>query len=912
MSVDEAKTKLVECPYEKRHHDELIRRLKCHTPHDLESRYLAIMDKWLWFFVSQTDINDTLQAIMEFDDEMGRNEYLDRFYQWLVKEIPSVFHWLKYIDFCLATKSDAEIQKILVWGLSECLYDFVDSEKIWLKLFDYFGNTFQLADDDHGDGTERLWKLHLRRISYPNLHLTEAYNSISSFVSTNFDDSLYNELMLTAQKIYSATQKEQRYYEKYELVIKNDPGNVEVWKEYMENLGKYARNIKQILTVFYRAITTLDHEVQPPIWLTMMYIFYQNDNADYYQLLYDISFKFIKAFPDSCIPYAEYFRSYSITSDYHFYHQGKNRINYLDLMNKSSYNDWKVLALSILSWEGFQEHPDFNSDKTTYFQYALTNNDIFHSVEKLVISIHESRNEIKIATDLVEQLLHTFPQQCELWLYTYDFYKRHSFSYTEMSDLFKAAANNALSLDWPERIFEEQLAFEQVYGTQKSLQTCIVVGDKQMRQVQAKLMKEQEEKQGGEEEEEEEKQQQQQEQSRKKRKYNDNGNHMVNNNEAPRRNREKFKVKVMKLSPTTSESQLQQMFSDCGSIKEIYVYPNGDDNEALLEFEDEKAVFAALTKTYKKLDGAQIVVERSLNSILWVTNFPPSMTEDKLQKLFEKSGKVLSVRMPNQNQSKARRFCYIEFSHPNMARDAIAKLDSITLSDELNGKPYKLVVKVSDKDQVKNKPIFKREVYVSNIDFQLTENDIRNHFITCGDIESVVLPINGEMKSKGNNNSGFGFVVFKSETSVSSALELNGLSIKTNRKIRVEPSKKTPSGGENNKGNDKELAGFNNDTSISLFGVDTTTTKEQLELFIKQTVGDEIKRISLYPNYKAALVEFNLINTCGRATMALETNLFKTEYLKVGTKGDLMSKMNVGSGSKPTSFVPPSLQRRRR
>lgn len=64
-----------------------------------------------------------------------------------------------------------------------------------------------------------------------------------------------------------------------------------------------------------------------------------------------------------------------------------------------------------------------------------------------------------------------------------------------------------------------------------------------------------------------------------------------------------------------------------------------------------------------------------------------------------------------------------------------------------------------------------RQVYVGNLPLELNQDQLRAHFIGCGEIAEIRVM----MRPSGEKSRGFGFIVFKDKASCASALKLNGL-----------------------------------------------------------------------------------------------------------------------------------------
>lgn len=857
-------------PFIEQNHDNLINHYKLQYPHDIPKIYHSRITKNKYFLFQPSEINSIIEELNSIPDQTSRNELLDQFYSLLVQEYPLVQYWSNYLDFCRAINHN-NIEDIFIRALNDTVNDFGNSHVIWQKTLAFFTDVY--IESKQEDDLDRLWKLYIKRISYPHKTLDDSFGEISAFVSAYFQGT-YETTMSAAQKIYRDTQKQQQYYEKHEIIVSRDPNDHQGWCDYINNLSQYGSDFKQATCVFYRSLL-FANDNWIPVWVTYIYNIYTRDANE--TLLEKILPKFVRTFPNSCVSYAELIGNLLIFEGHaEMYRTVRFRIDSLDLMLSMSYDDWKVLALAILAYQNRTDSPYLYNDIETFFKFALTNNDMFHSVEKLAISIYESRKQIVKAKELLTLMVEQFKHQSDLWVFAFEFYKRHNYVYNEISGLFKQAIEIATTLDWPERIIQEQLGYELVYGDRVLYQRCLVIADKLIRELVINDESQNDKRSLDEPHDLEE--------SPKRRKLQDNQH----------RNREQCKVKVSNLPSTTTESELGECFRDCGNILDIYIYQEQEKYEAVIEFEDSSAVFAALTKTYKKVGSNEIYVERLKNCIIWVTNYPPRMTKDDIMQMFGDIGIVVQVRMPIQNSQKVRRFCYVEFTSAEHAQLAVSRYNGKVVEEGKNS--YKLIVKISDGGNKKNASVFKREVYISNLDFHATKAEIEHWFQQFGSIENVVLPLAEQMRQKAYNNGGFGFVVFKSLTSVLEALKYNGKPFK-GRPINIHVSKKPKQNLQ------QELNTFKNELTIMIKGIDNTTTKDQIKTFIENK-GVLVKRVMQLPEQEAAAVEFHSIADTGKASLVLERAVFGNNVL-------VIEPFKQVTHPKQTQFVPTSVQRRK-
>lgn len=120
-------------------------------------------------------------------------------------------------------------------------------------------------------------------------------------------------------------------------------------------------------------------------------------------------------------------------------------------------------------------------------------------------------------------------------------------------------------------------------------------------------------------------------------------------------------------------------------------------------------------------------------------------------------GDIVDIRFPSLKYNTHRRFCYLQFKSSNQAQ-AATQLDG-----HLSGGKLKLVAKLSDPGHKQDRTgamYDGREVYVSNVDWSATEEEISQIFSKYGEVERVRVPTNVAGKSKG-----IAFVVYSTKVS---------------------------------------------------------------------------------------------------------------------------------------------------
>eukprot|EP00494_Astrolonche_serrata_P034171 UN34440 len=148
---------------------------------------------------------------------------------------------------------------------------------------------------------------------------------------------------------------------------------------------------------------------------------------------------------------------------------------------------------------------------------------------------------------------------------------------------------------------------------------------------------------------------------------------------------------------------------------------------------------------------------------VYVSGIPYEATENDLKKFFKVCGKVEKVVYPKlDNKSRPKGYAFIHFSSEAQAAEAI----------EINGAQLmgrKLLIKYSSKGRLTKKPADCKIIFISNLNFKTSEEDVERFFSDCGDIIEVRLPSN----KKGYKH-GIGYVEFTNTESVDKAIKKDG------------------------------------------------------------------------------------------------------------------------------------------
>ncbi|KAM4746173.1 putative RNA-binding protein 19 [Anableps anableps] len=260
-------------------------------------------------------------------------------------------------------------------------------------------------------------------------------------------------------------------------------------------------------------------------------------------------------------------------------------------------------------------------------------------------------------------------------------------------------------------------------------------------------------------------------------------------------------VKNLPAGVTTTE--LEELFSPHGSLGRVLLPPSG--LTAIIEFLEPTEAKRAFTRlAYSKFhhvplylewapvgvftaakpetDKKEAVKEKSKKeeheqeeeeeeeetvpgSTLFIKNLNFSTTEEKLQEIFSKCGKVKSCSISKKKDKSGKLlsmgYGFIQYQTAEAAQKALRQLQHCMVDD------HQLEVKISEKAtrtaemSHKKKQAEKKQtgskILVRNVPFQATVREIRELFCTFGELKTVRLP----KKAAGSgNHRGFAFVDF--------------------------------------------------------------------------------------------------------------------------------------------------------
>lgn len=820
---------VLENPYDIKNHDQLILFLKQSSASD--EVFNAYENKSKFFMLSPLEISTWLKYSEDRTQE---------FYESVLEDYPVASYWYSYL-------TSANDPSLISKALSNALTDFNDGNKVWKYALD------QIKDKN------TLLKLHIKRISSPHKQLEESFSELSSFISQNFD---YDKEIGPANAVYVETKKQQRYIERYEIKLANEP-STENWISYLTNVAKFCTQDYRLLETLFARFLVLDIENLESVWVSYIQL------AHNYKLdITPILLKFVRKFHNSSVAYSTVIRYLPLLEDgIDFFEMIEVRLQEGGHLVAWDFSAWASVSTAILTSRllfirnGFVEEIEkLYPLCEEYFNKCFGELETNYSVSKLVIGALLKLGDLEYASSLVERLVEV--PKVDLWIFAYNF---HTINCGDIPEFF--ASSLKVELDDPAKLASIWVGYERLNGSVESLNAALKHQERSLGDSPAKVLTSIPKKE------------------------------VKINEPSQTRSRENYSVRVSNFVNPTIEA-IQAFFEDCGTIRNIQIAHD----IAILEFNNEQEVFTALTKSKKSVGGTTIKVERHLNSTVFVSNFPPRMSQDEVKNIFAEIGPISSIRFPQQKDSqKSRRFCYIEYSNAESAGYSIESLNNKVFNEA--GRPYHLKVALSQPKPKEDRfvPISERKVRLTKLPVTWGESNIRNIFKNT---EQVVIPKN-EKRKPDHFNDGVAIVVLEKLEDLEHALALNGT--QTNGyKIDVQ---------RHGHSQQVSLPGqeFEEILTIGLKNVDDTLTPEQIKSFLKEN-GFEVKKVETFPLHKVALAEFESAAESGRANMELPSKILGTRLVEIVSKVDAVNILNGREVQQKRGklMIPSSVQRKKK
>ncbi|KAL0309631.1 UNVERIFIED_CONTAM: Polyadenylate-binding protein 7 [Sesamum radiatum] len=250
-------------------------------------------------------------------------------------------------------------------------------------------------------------------------------------------------------------------------------------------------------------------------------------------------------------------------------------------------------------------------------------------------------------------------------------------------------------------------------------------------------------------------------------------------------------VFVKNLSDSIDSMKLQENFQKFGNILSCKVVTSQDGKSqgyGFVQFESEDSANAAIEKLNgSTLGGKQMYVgkfvkksDRALPSHeakytnLYMKNVDADVSEEVLKEKFSEYGKILSLVISKDENGASRGFGFVNFENPDDAKCAMEALNGSQLGSKVlyvaraQKKSERKEMLRRQFEEKRKAQILKYQasnVYVKNIDDDITDEDLRKYFSQCGTITSAKVMRNDKGLSKG-----FGFVCFSTPDEANKAV----------------------------------------------------------------------------------------------------------------------------------------------
>jgi polyadenylate-binding protein len=257
-------------------------------------------------------------------------------------------------------------------------------------------------------------------------------------------------------------------------------------------------------------------------------------------------------------------------------------------------------------------------------------------------------------------------------------------------------------------------------------------------------------------------------------------------------------VFIKNLDKTIDNKAMYDTFSAFGNILSCKVAQDASGDSkgyGFVHFETEEAALQAIDKVNgmllndkkvfvgrfvpRKERGIELGEKAKRFTNVYVKNFNEAMTEEDLQKMFDKFGKITSLKlMKSDEDEKNKGFGFVSFEDAETAESACAELNGT----EVNGKTiYVGRAQKKAERQMELKKKFEQmklermtrfqgvNLYVKNLDDTIDDERLRTEFAPFGTITSA------KVMCEEGRSKGFGFVCFSSpEEATKAVTEMNG------------------------------------------------------------------------------------------------------------------------------------------
>lgn len=866
--------------------------------------------------------------------------------------------WQKYCGYLISKFSPESendfsyenILKVLERGIEITGYNIPESYLLWNQYRDFISS--QLVEKSKIQREKIVSKLktaYQDRLSVPHNTLRDTFTDYSTFI-TNNDNQNYEKELVKANKIYSQTLKKLELREPWETKIREN-NSLENYAAYVQ--WEVARPKKQQEPELVKALyerTIHDYPIIPEVWDD--YISYLSAKLFLASETFLVIERGLLACPHSGLLWAHKFRVSAIMGasleELGDLKQSFNNIP--NLKEPEEYINWKAFMIEWIGYLGRSiDQKKGNLTEDSLEELLCDCEDILERAKRdggsdpnfeLELTVFELFRKFNYDCQW-EDLKKNHGNKTEYWLERIQFETESSSDdvYNRVRPIFDEALARS-NIDWPEKINEKYILFERRYGTALGVQKALGnarVKNKivQLRRQEAyqrsnfesisnpvpstsgavsaleiidsssSVKRAHDDIEMGDSDTQKlsQKETDQTDLLDSPSKKTPKQQHKTNE-----RDRENNSVVVSKLPTNISEKDIHKYFEECGEILSLNLHQGN--KIATIEFGDHFGALSALTKDKKKIKNSEIQVRSGEETTLWVTNFPPEYTEERIRELFEPFGKIMSIRFPSLKFNTHRRFFYIQFSNAHDAHKAVHELDGEQFGE------YSIQVKISDPSKKldrKGAMYEDREIFIKGLDFNaIDEKELREVLGSYGTIERVRLPLSRSNESQGRLHDGFGFVVFSKSSEAEAAINSMNETKLGSRIVHVSLASNKNRGPKqtsklvlddslhgSKKGSEETSATDIKARTLTISNLPDTVNDSQLKLIFEKY--GPLKQITLRTDLNSAKVEYANVADAGKAELALQGYIISGQLIKIGESSSLG---NNPAGKSSMKFIP--------
>lgn len=248
---------------------------------------------------------------------------------------------------------------------------------------------------------------------------------------------------------------------------------------------------------------------------------------------------------------------------------------------------------------------------------------------------------------------------------------------------------------------------------------------------------------------------------------------------------------VKNLPDSIDNAGLQDMFNKYGNIMSSKVVTTDEGKSkgyGFVQFETEESANAAIEKLNgstvgdKELYVGKFVrkCDRILSgpdaryTNLYMKNLDLDITEATLQEKFSSFGKIVSLAIKKDNNGMSRGFGFVNYENPDDAKRALEAMNGTQLGSKIlyvaraQKKAEREQILHHQFEEKRKEQVLKYKgsnIYVKNIDDNVNDEELRDHFSACGTITSAKV-----MRDDKGISKGFGFVCFSTPEEANKAV----------------------------------------------------------------------------------------------------------------------------------------------